>query len=155
MPICPGCKGEFRTRKNETCPGCGIPVRLRNGVWFRIGEDAPNIALLKYWEYLLSYRIGKGFRLPRKGNRYIREAKFAQDRLNEAEDDLDLAKKALWLFFNDKAFSWRLATSMLSFDREWNVLLFMARNLMTEEQREEQAARERYKDLMGQEMIWS
>ena len=44
---------------------------------------------------------------------------------------------------------------MLSFDREWPILLFMARNLMTKEQRKEQAARERYKDLMSQEMIWN
>jgi len=155
MPTCPSCKGEFRTRKNETCPGCGVPVKLRDGKWFLIGEDAPNIALLKYWEYLLGYRIGETFRLPRKSNRFIREAKFAQDRLDEAEGDLDIAKKALWILFNDKAFSWKLPTSMLSFEREWIVLLLIARKLMTKEQREEQAARDRYRDLMSQEMIWN
>ena len=151
MPRCPQCQEISARRKNEACPKCGIPVKLRDGEWFLFGENAPNIELLKYWETLLSERIGQPFRLPRKSTRYFREAKFAQDLINWVHGDFAVAKQALWLAFNDKGWSWKTMTSLISLDKDWPTLTTMARAIVRDQQHREQAAQERYTDLMDLE----
>jgi len=145
----------FPTRKNGACPGCKTPVQLRSGQWFCIGEKSPNVELLQYWESLIAKRTGTNFRLPRKSGRFIREAKFAQDRLNEANNDLVTAKEAVWFLFNDKQFAWKTYTSFLSMDQDWLVAVFIAEKRIKDRLLEEQAARERYEDLLGMEDIWT
>ncbi len=151
MPRCPQCQEISARRKNEACPKCGITVKLRDGEWFLIGENAPNIELLKYWENLLSDRIGEQFRLPRKSTRYFREAKFAQVLINWVVGDLEVAKQALWLAFNDKGWSWKTITSLISLEKEWPALTTMARPIIRDQRHREQAAKERYEDLMSDE----
>ena len=148
MPRCPQCQKVSAHRKNKACPKCGIPVKLRDGVWFLFGDSAPNIELIKYWELLLSERIGEQFSLPRKSTRYFREAKFAQVLLNWVKNDLDIAKQALWLAFNDKGWSWKTMTSLLSVERDWPALTTMAQAIVKDQRQREQATQERYAELM-------
>jgi hypothetical protein len=151
MPRCPQCQEISARRKNEACPKCYIPVKLYDGEWFLFGATAPNIELLKYWEALLSDRIGEQFSLPRKSTRYFREAKFAQVLINWVVGDLEVAKQALWLAFNDKGWSWKTITSLISLEKDWPALTIMARPIIRDQRQREKAAKERYADLMDLE----
>lgn len=154
MPTCPVCHGTFARRKNEACPKCGTLVKLYKGKWYPIGEEAPNVRLLKYWEKLMSRRLGDFFHLPRKSNRYMREIRFAQDLLDEADQNIDLALRAMWVLFNDKDFSWKLYTSLLSAVKDWAVAIFIARSYIEKEEKKRRAEEERFKQYQEINELW-
>jgi hypothetical protein len=155
MPICPNCKEEFPRRKSGACPGCRTPVKIYDGGWYLLTDDAPNIALLNTWEQQLSERTKTNFSIPRKSSRYKREAAVAQRLLDEAEGDLTVAETAMDILHTHKDFSWKTYTSLLSVEKDWLVALFMARTTLEEEARREEARRQRANELEHMEDIWN
>lgn len=162
MPLCPLCKSLWARRKNGACPGCGAPIKLRDGRWYSIHESSDNIRLLKYWEKLVGKRIGERFRLPRKSSRFKREAKFAQDLLveieqtaAEGEDTVDVALRAIWILFNDKDYTWKIFTSLMSMHNDWLVVVFMARQYIKKEKQQEKRERELHEEMQEMEDIWT
>lgn len=155
MPVCPGCKQEFPRRKNGACPGCGIPVRIRDGQWYSLTEGAPNIRLLEYWEKCIAERLNSPFSIPRKSERYKREAKFAQDLLAEAGYDIDLALQGIWVIFNDKHFSFKLPTTLLFIRHDWLAALTIARRILKERRKQEELDRKRYEEYKEMEDLWT
>jgi len=155
MPVCPNCHEDFPRRKNGACPGCGALIRLRSGKWFSLSEKAPNVRLLKYWEKLMGKRITDKFRVPRKSDRFKREAKFAQDLIDEAEYDIDVALRAMWILFNEPDFAWKLYTSLLYVRPDWLAATFLAAQFIKKE-REKQAQEERtYQEYKEMDDLWT
>lgn len=154
MPVCPICHEDFPRRKNDTCPGCGSLIKLRDGKWYSLSESAPNVRLLKYWEKLMTRRIKERFRLPRKADRFKREAKFAQDLLDEAEYDIDVSLRAMWILFNDKDFSWKLYTSLLSVRTDWLTVVFLARQYVEKEREAQEIEKRQFEEYQEMDDLW-
>ena len=155
MPVCPICHEDFPRRKNDTCPGCGSPIKLRDGMWYSLSENAPNVRLLKYWEKLMTRRIGERFRVPRKADRFKREAKFSQDLLDEAEYDIDVSLRAMWILFNDKDFSWKLYTSLLSVRTDWLTAVFLSRQYVEKEREAHEREQRQFEEYQEMDDLWN
>lgn len=145
MPTCPSCNGEFRTRKQGTCPGCGEWVDIWEGQWYVAGEASPPLQVVEHFENWVSrkYRTQNSsqrrFQLPRQGARWAKEMKAAARYLEAAEFDVPLVKEAIDLLFDHPEFNFKTRTSLLGFNEvDFGVTLFLAQGI-----REEKAAQAR------------
>jgi hypothetical protein len=112
------------------------------------------VKLVKYWEKLTGERIGEAFRIPRKADRFKREAKFAQDLIDEADGDMDVSTRALWILFNDTDFSWKFYTSLLTARTDWIAAIFLARQYIKKEKLREARERELMEEMEDMEDVW-
>jgi len=145
MSICPECKGEFRQRKDEACPGCGIGIILYRSHWFSKKEGNPTTKILQLWEKLMSIRLKKQFFIPEKTGRYQAELVHARNLLQLADWDLDLVKRAINILFNDEKFLWKTYSSLLQMWNDAPVAFTIAR---TQRKAEE-------KEIRRQEKAWA
>ena len=154
MAICPECKEEFRQRKDEACPGCGLAVILYQGHWFSKKEGNPTTRILKTWEELLSIRLKKQFYIPEKTGRYQTELVYARNLLQLADWDLALTKRAIKILFNDERFLWKTYASILHMWNDFPVALAIARTQRGAEEKEIRRQEKAWAEMEAMEDIF-
>ena len=133
MPSCPACHTEQARRVSGACPKCYTPVEVYAGHWFRKGTGSPSLAVLRYFEKLVSDQLSSGrpnkvlFSIPPFGARYKRELVVAERLLMLANWDIDLVKAALDVLFTDHRYAWKTRNTMLYIEAEFNTALAIAR----------------------------
>jgi len=161
MPLCPACHTEQTKRIDGACPGCGTPVDIHKGHWFRAGLGSPTVALLEHFEK----RVGDGlsrnrsvrvpFTIPRKGLRYKRELVVAERLLKSADYDFDLTIDALNILFDDMRLNWKLRDTLLWIEKDYNTALALARANRAEAELRKRKEQETLKAVMAREDIFS
>lgn len=161
MALCPACKTEQKKRVGGACPNCRTPVEIHNGLWFRAGTGSPNVAVLKYFEALVSSSLSKGrpnkvvFVISKIGPRYKRELVAAERLLLLADHNIDLVKAALDILFTDKRSAWKTRDSLLFIETEFTTALALARANQAMKERAEEDAKKVLEQVSRREDVFA
>jgi hypothetical protein len=159
MPLCPQCKQDVR-RKNDCCPKCGTELLIYKGSYYRASQGSPTLLILKRFEQLVSEQSSKKqnmivcFHISKKTPHYARELAQAERLLVMAEGDLDLVLATLVVLFDNPQFSFKMRSSLLGIDRDFNLAMAVARAILEKLHREEQLQQSSFSQVMAKEDIF-
>jgi len=161
MPVCPACHTEQKKRVDGACPGCGVPVDVYKGHWYRSNLGSPTVALVTHLEKRVGDHLSRNrdvrvpYTIPRKGLRYKRELAVAERLLEACDFDFDLAVDSLNILYDDSRFNWKLRDSLLWIEKDFNTSLALARASRMEQELRRKKEQQAVQAAMSREDIFS
>ncbi len=144
------------------CPVCGQALSIHNGRYYREEDGAPNIALLRTFESLLTTRLRYvqqdstiTLRISSKTPQYRRELAAAERLLEQAEGDLDLARLTLKVLFENPQFKRKSYLTMVYMDSDFFIALAVARSVQARMSLDNQRAASAFEKIMAQDDLFS